>query len=189
MLRLSSAALLLALGASSLSDVPLNWKPTDETGELLGALSRDFRTKKVQVEPFTDARDDKKLIGRNTESSSQRVVTTRDDAGAWCATQLSALLRQAGVPVVTDHADLVVSGKVTRFMVEEKDTYQGTVALDLTVKNAKGKQLWSGLVTGEGKRWGRSYKEENYMEALSDSLVRALTAFATESKLQPALEK
>ena len=186
MLRLATAALALFLGASSMIDVPLRWKPTDGTNDLLNDASRTFKVKKVQVKPFSDVRDDKKLIGRNTEDGATRIVTTRDDVGAWCATQLSNQLREAGVPVVAEGADLVVSGEVTRFMVNEGETYQGGVVLNLKIKDAKGKVVWSGLVTGGAKRWGRTFKEDNYMEALSDSLVRAFAAFVADPKLSPA---
>jgi len=182
MLR-AALVLLLALGASRLDGIPLRWKPTDDTSQLLSDVSRTFKLRKVKVKPFTDMREDKQLIGRNTEDETPRTVTTQDDVGAWCSTQLSGLLREAGVPVVDEGAQLVISGKVTRFMVDEAETYRGAIAMLVTVQDAKGKQLWSGVVTGESKRWGRSYKADNYMEALSDAYVRAATAFVTDPKL------
>ncbi len=177
MLRLTSAALLLALGASRLDDVPLRFKPTDSTADALNDASRTFKVKKIQIVPFTDGRDDKKLIGRNTEDSTPKLVTTADDVGAFCATQLTTLLRQAGVPIVTENPDLVISGEVTRFMVEEEDRYRAGVSVRLTVKDPSGKVLWTGTVSGEAKRWGRSYRADNYMETLSDSLLGAYDAF------------
>lgn len=179
----TSLALLLALGASNLDGVPLRWKPTDSTAQVLNDTSRVFKLQKVQVKPFTDARDDKQLIGRNNDGAVSRTVTTKDDVGAWCATQISGLLRDAGVPVAEDGAQFVISGKVTRFMVDEGNTYNGVVAMLLTVQDAKGKQVWTGLVTGESKRWGRTYKADNYMETLSDALVRAMGALVTDPKL------
>lgn len=187
MLQVATAALVLSLGASTLEDVSLDFRPTDSSAVLLNDLARAFQGKKVTVQPFTDARQgDRKLVGRNTEDRKPRDVTTRDDVGAWCSGQLAELLSQAGVAVIPEGADLVISGQVTRFMVMESDVYRGVVAMSLTVKSAKGRELWTGLVTGEAKRWGRSYKEENYMETLSDSLVRALSVFATDPKLGAA---
>ena len=58
------------------------------------------------------------------------------------------------------------------------------VAVLITVQDAGGKELWSGLVTGEAKRWGRSYNEENYMETLSDALVRAIDGFLSDPQLK-----
>ncbi len=183
MLRIASAALLLTLGASGL-DIPLEWRATDSTANAITDAGHAFKTRKVTVKPFTDEREDKKLIGRNLEESTPRLVTTKDDVGAWCSSQLASILRDAGVPVVQGGAELVVTGKVTRFQVDEKDVYKGVVALLVTVQDARGKELWSGLVTGEAKRWGRSFKDENYMETLSDALVRAIDGFLTDPKLK-----
>jgi hypothetical protein len=188
MLRLSSLVLVLALGASGLDGVSLRFKPTDESGPVLKDLSRVFKAKKVTVQPFTDARQDKQLIGRNTQKSTPRDVTTKDDVGAWCSGQLSELLSQAGVAVVPEGGELVITGQVTRFMMDEENTYRGVVALNLTVKNAEGTELWSGLVAADAKRWGRSYKEENYMETLSDAFLRAVSALLTDPALSSKLE-
>jgi hypothetical protein len=40
--------------------------------------------------------------------------------------------------------------------------------------DAGGKPVWRGTVMGEATRWGRSYKLENYYEAISDSLLDAV---------------
>jgi hypothetical protein len=188
MLRLSTAALLLALGASKLDGVPLRWTPTESTARVLNQAARAFREKKVQVLPFDDARDDRALIGRNTEDRAPRDVTTRDDVGAWCSTRLAELLKQAGVPVVTEGAEVVISGRVTRFMVDESDRYRGAVSLKLSVRDAAGQALWSGLVSGDSDRFGRSYKEENYMEGLSDSLLGAASGLFADPELGAQLK-
>lgn len=184
MLRIASAALVLALGASNLEDVPLEFRATDSIAGVISDAASAFKTRKVTVKPFTDERDDKKLIGRNLQDEKPRLVTTKDDVGAWCSTQFTSILRDAGVPVVQSGAELVITGKVTRFQVDEKDVYKGVVALLITVQDAKGKELWSGLVTGEAKRWGRSFKDENYLESLSDALVRAIDGFFGDPKLK-----
>ncbi len=187
MLRISTVALLLALGASRLDGVPLRWKPTESTATVLNQAARAFRDRKVQVVPFTDAREDHALVGRNTEDEKPKDVTTRDDVGAWCSSRLADLLKQAGVPVVTEGAELVVSGQVTRFMVDEGDRYRGAVTLKLSVRDAAGTELWSGLVSGDSDRFGRSYKEENYMEGLSDSFLGAASGLFTDPALDSKL--
>jgi hypothetical protein len=187
MLRLSTLALLLALGASKLENVQLRWKPTDQPGELRNLAVQAFKDRKVVVKPFTDTRQDKALIGQNTEDSTPRNVTTMDDVGAFCSTQLGELLKESGVSVAAEGGGVVITGKVMRFMVDEGNMYQGTVALNLTI-SAKGKEIWNGIVTGESKRWGRSYKYENYMEAISDALMRATEALLRDPKLMAAID-
>jgi len=188
MLRLSTIALLLALGARPLVGVPLRWKPTASTANVLNEAARAFRERKVQVVTFTDGREDRALIGRNTEDKVAKDVTTSDDVGAWCAGRLSELLKQAGVPVVNEGAELVVSGKVTRFMVDETDSYRGNVALRITVSDPAGQEVWSGLVSGDSDHFGRSYKEENYMEGLSDSFLQAASGLFSDPALIARLQ-
>jgi len=184
MLHVSTIALLLALGASKpLDGVPLRWKPTESTAKVLNQAARAFKEKKVQLLPFTDAREDRALIGRNTEDKTPKDVTTRDDVGAWCSGRLAELLEQAGVPVVTEGAEFVISGQVTRFMVDESDRYRGAVSLKLSVRDGAGQELWSGLVSGDSDHFGRSYKEENYMEGLSDSFLGAASGLFTDPDL------
>ncbi len=189
MLQVTTLALMVTLGASRMDNVELRFKPTDQPGDVANKALRVFKTRKVTVTPFTDARDNKALIGRNVEKpDSPKDVTTKDDVGAFCAAQLTQLLKDAGVGTADKGGELVISGQVMRYMVTEGDVYQGTVALEVKV-SAKGKQVWSGVVTGEAKRWGRSYSYDNYMESLSDALLRALEQLLDDQKLSAALEK
>jgi hypothetical protein len=53
------------------------------------------------------------------------------------------------------------------------DLYKGDVRMVVTLTDANGKSLWTGTTGGSASRFGRSYKAENYFEALSDSLIEA----------------
>ncbi len=188
MLHATVVALLLTFGSKPLEGIPLRWKPTDSTAKVLNEAARTFRDRKVQVVPFTDTRDDHALVGRNTEDEKPRNVTTRDDVGAWCSTQLAELLKQAGVTVVSEGGDLVFSGEVTRFMVDEGDRYRGTVSLKVSARDGQGKEIWRGLVSGDNDRFGRSYKADNYMETLSDSLLAAVNGLFSDPDLRAMLK-
>jgi len=178
MLHVVPLALALTLGASKLHNVPLKWMPEDSQATVTNQAAHAFQGKKVKVAPFTDARIDKELIGRNVEEDEKpRDVTTHDDVGAWCAAQLAQLLRKAGVQVVEEGADVTLSGEVITFFVEEGDRYRGTVALKLSVAGADGAERWAGQLSGDSDRFGRSYKYDNYMETLSDGLLHAAGAF------------
>jgi hypothetical protein len=187
MRRLVALALALTLGSTRLSSVPLRWKPTDSAAGAVNAASRTFQGKRVRVVPSTDAREEVRLIGRNVEDRAPREVTTREDVGAWCSGQLVELLRRAGVQVVTEGADLVVSGQVVGFFVEEDDRYRGAVSLKLSVSDPEGGERWSGQILGDSDRFGRSYKYENYMETLSDALLHAAEAFFGAQGLEKAI--
>jgi hypothetical protein len=186
MLRTASLVVVLALGASGLHDIPLRWTPTEKTAKVLNQAARAFGTRKVALVPFTDARENRALVGRNTEKQPYREVTTSTDVGAWCTERFAVLLQQAGVPVVAEAPELVIAGRVTAFFVDEGSEYRGLVTLQLQVTDAAGNILWSGLVAGDANHFGRSYKEENYMETLSDSLLSAASAFFSQPELNPA---
>jgi hypothetical protein len=81
-------------------------------------------------------------------------------------------------------ATVVVSAAVANYKVVEKDTYKGQLNLIVEIR-AHGKLVWKGSALGEATRWGRSYKLENYFEALSDSLVDAVSKAL---KSQPFLD-
>lgn len=165
----------------------LEWKPTEEVPRFGRNALLAFRGKKVQVRSFADAREDEQLIGRNLEGKETRLVRTRTDVGVWCSSQLAVLLRQSTVKTAEEDADLVIAGKVTDFMVEERDAYRATVSLALTVADSAGKVRWSGEVTGRAKNWGHSYSAENYLEVLSDALLHALDELASRLADDPAL--
>jgi hypothetical protein len=170
------ALLVLCLGTAAwagkrLEGIPLVWKPTNhkDTGVLnLAGISNV----KMRVEPFTDARPDKKKIAENREDSTPKPVTTSGNVAEFCAQQFANVLRQYGLTVVEDNADVVIGGEVLEFMVVETGTYQGEVRLKISVSRDH-KDVWAGVASGSSRRFGRSYKAENYYETLSDALLEA----------------
>ena len=69
-------ALLLTLGVGAaeakkkpLTDLPLIWSPTTEIGELGPINLTGLGTVKVAVPPFSDAREERELIGENREDA------------------------------------------------------------------------------------------------------------------------
>lgn len=190
MLLATATALTLALGSSfsPLVGVPLSWRPTDDAAAAANAASKAFKLSKLQVKPFVDRRQDKALIGENREDRDRRLpVTTRDDVGAFVSAGLTRVFKDAGVPVVSE-GELVLAGEITRFMVDEDDIYRGTVTVSLTLTDARGRELWTGFVTGAAKRFGRSYQLENYLEVLSDAVVRIARQVCEDQRLVRAVE-
>ncbi|HTL98181.1 MAG TPA: hypothetical protein VL181_05195 [Holophagaceae bacterium] len=183
-LRAFSRPLLLAVLAAPLvhaadkgmEGVPLVWKPTSTLAESMGAVNLlPLAGAKIWIQPFSDSRDDKALIAENQEKDQPRPVTTRDDVAAFLGTHAVALYKEAGLSFASapETATVTVRVEILRCMVTEKDTYKGELNLRIQVE-AGGKPLWAGVVLGEATRWGRSYKLENYYEAISDSLVDAV---------------
>lgn len=163
-------------GSKDMKDVPLAWTPTSTLAESMGPLNLlPLAKAKIWVKPFTDTRPDKAVVGENQEKSVALTIRTKDDAAAFLHDHLVALYKEAGLPMAAtpEEATAVVSAEVLRYKVTEKDTYKGELSLLIQV-DAGGKPVWRGTVMGEATRWGRSYKLENYYEALSDSLLDAV---------------
>jgi hypothetical protein len=188
------AALLVngaVLARDSLENIPLKWTPTSSLAEM-GALdiSGATLTTKVHFDTLVNTSENPSLIGQNSEKADKvRTVTTPDDVAAFVTLHLKETAHGAGLNIVDSGADVIVSGEIRRFFVTEVNTYGGEVSLLIHVKNAAGTELWTGLVSGDSTRWGRSYKAENYYEALSDMLLRAAYNLLANPGFHEALAK
>jgi hypothetical protein len=185
--RVFSGLIFLALGslalAAPLVNVPLEWKPTSDLR--LGSTQMTAAT--VQFEPFKDERDTPQKIGENREDDKPKPVTTQDDVGAFVSKHMRELFSKAGIKTVDAGGDVIVRGEVRQFFVRETRTYQGEVAVHLTVVGKDGATLYSGVAPGDANRFGRSYLLENYYEVLSDALVNATSSTLQSAEFQKAL--
>jgi len=167
-----------------LEDVPLQWKPTSAL--TLGAMETPQAA--IQFDTFTDQRSNPQAIGENREDEGKpKPVTTKDDVGAFVSTHMRELLSKAGLTTVDANGTVTIKGEVKQFFVTETNTYQAQVIVHLTVVGKNGAKLWSGLASGEANRFGRSYKLENYHEALSDAIVDATSSMLKSAELQKVL--
>jgi hypothetical protein len=164
--------------ANSYDAVSLRWKPTSDIGSVShGGISNLVFT----IQPFRDVRTDKKLIGRNIESAGKmRPVTTQEDVGKWTSDRVADLLKMQGLHVGSQ-GQVIVSGDVLKFEVEESDTYRGQVMVKLYARDAKGAMLWEGIMSGSADRFGRSFNLENYYEVLSDSLIEGVSSLLSRT--------
>ncbi len=183
---LGTLALTAADGPTVMT--PLVWKPTSALLSSGTVNLTPFATLKIAIRPLTDNRAEKTRLGENVEKPATRYIGTADDVAPYVTKHLLALLQQPGLPLTdkTDGAAITLSGELQRFYVIEKDTYAGDFRALLQVESA-GKVLWKGLVVGQATRFGRSYKTENYHEALSDSLVEAVSHLLSDKTFLEAL--
>jgi hypothetical protein len=189
-MRSTLLALLLALpavGAYSatalLEHVPLKWKPTSQLE--LGTMQMSLTS--IQFEPFSDTRDNKEAIGENVEKNPAKPVTTTDDVGAFVGTHMRELFDKAGLKTVDSGGAVTIKGEVKQFFTREDSTYKSDVVIHLTVVGQDGKTLWTGLVSGDATRFGRSYKLENYYEVFSDAIVNTVSSMLGSAEFQKAL--
>ena len=165
---------------------PLAWTPTKAldlgiTQTLKGTPAA------VRIEAFNDTASDPKLVGENIEQATPRPVTTADPVGAFVTQHLQQLFAQAGYHPGGADADRVISGEVSKFFVSEKDTYSGSIVLNVTVSDHSGKVLWQGTVWGANQTFGRSYHIDNYQQVLSDSLIDAANNLLKNAAVRDAL--
>jgi hypothetical protein len=158
--------------ASGPMHIPLRWAPTDDSRLPAGAAEA-LGKQAISVDSFVDEREDPTLIGRNTQSKGVLLVTTGDDVGAFLAVRFREVLNANGVPLVARGATRVIKAEVRRYNVEEGETYKADVVLKFTVQDDSGRTLWQGPGEGHANRWGRSYSEDNYQEALCNAFLEA----------------
>ena len=183
LLVLLSAATLAAHAKPLLEHVPLEWRPTSRLQ--LGAMQMSQAP--IQFDTFRDVRPDKQAIGENREEDQPRPVTTTDDVGAFVSTHMRQLFDRAGLKTVDSGGAVIIQGEVRQFFVRETSTYRSEVAVHLTVLARDGRRLWSGVATGDAKRFGRSYELEDYYEVLSDAIVNTVSSMLQSAEFQKAL--
>jgi hypothetical protein len=174
-----------------LQNIPLKWTPTSPFSEW-GPIdvSGAMLTSKIHVDAFVDTRQNPSLVAENREKPSNvRQVTTSSDVAAFVADHFKDTLRGAGLNIVDGAADLNISGEIRQFFVTEVNTYGGEISLLIHVKNSAGKELWTGVVTGDSTRWGRSYSAANYYETMSDMALSATHNLLATAGFHDALAK
>jgi hypothetical protein len=175
------------LGCSNLTGIPLVWKPTsDPYGENTGSYAT-FPGQRFKIVPFTDNRENKTEIARNVESSTPKLVTTKDDVSKWCTDRFKDSLELYGFKLVESGETIQLHGEVVQFHVLEDTRYKSTVGFKISALTADNKLLWQGLVTGSAKRFGKSYSQENYYETLSDAYLVAVQNFIRDEDFVKAL--
>ncbi|HCE45125.1 MAG TPA: hypothetical protein DET40_16410 [Lentisphaeria bacterium] len=172
-----------------LSDVPLVWKPTKDINDAGSALPAGIFTHKYKILPFVDSRENKKEIARNIENKKDRLVSTSDDVAAWCRTRFIAVVKQRGLDVVDDNANMTIKGEVLEFYVIEDNMYNATVGIKITAESTAGNVVWQGMMSGTAKRFGHSYRLENYYETLSDAYINAVNGLLKNQEFRTALQK
>jgi hypothetical protein len=192
----ASCALLILCGAAasraaSLENVPLRWKPTSTLAEMgVVDLSGAVGTTKIRIDALVDTRQNPSLVAENREKADKvRQMTTSSDVAAFVTEHMKDTLRRAGLNIVDDGAEVVLSGEIRQFFVTEVNTYGGELSIMVHLKNTAGKELWTGVVAGDSTRWGRSYSAENYYETMSDMLLRGAFNLLSSPGFREALGK
>ena len=174
-----------------LENIPLKWSPTSTLAEW-GAVDLSGATipTKIQWDTFTDTRQNPSLVAENRENANKiKSVTTSSDVAAFVGDHLKESLHGAGLNIVDSGADVIISGEIRKFFVTEVNTYNGEIALLIHVKTPDGKELWTGMASGDATRWGRSYHAANYYEAMSNMVLSATYNLLNNAGFRDSLAK
>jgi len=175
-----------------LTDIPLVWAPSNTLADMDDPKPNlsPIMDVKLQIEKFKDARQNPAAIGENQEDTAKpKPVTTKDDVGAWVSDNLRSVLQKAGLNIVESGGQVIVGGEIRALFSTETNRYNTDVTLRITVHNAAGKVIWSGIALGHDSHFGRSYKAENYYQNLSDGVMDALHNLLTNKDFMAAVAK
>jgi len=190
-------ALALVLSAETfargddLTNVALQWTPSVTIADM-GPLEVDgaLRITPIHFEAFTDQRQNPALVGENKEDAAKvRPVTTSTNVATYLSTHMSELAKASSLYVSDAPNALHLTAEVRRFVVTETDSYRGQFSLLFHLRDVKGKEVWSGTISGGALNFGRSYKADNYVETMSNMVVQATYNLLANSSLRDALEK
>lgn len=181
LLLLPALAVVLALPAAAAPSpdlvVTLKFIPTEpeEVLEQRGVVAVGGGPFEILV--VSDGRPDKDdVIGRNIEKGANVPIRARTPVTSWLTQVLSSSFAGWGTPS-TPGAGLVVEPELIKLFVVEEHTYKAEVTMKFRLKRRDGTEIWAGIVGGAASRFGRSLKEENYQEVLSDALLSCISKF------------
>ena len=179
--------LATAAAADKLENIPLVWKPTSPMSGRSPVDLKGLEGIKLQIEPFTDKREDPGFIGRNMNKVPPRKVTTKEHVDRFVTYQVKLLMSELGLDVVESGGEVILKAEIRKFFAEETNRYNAEVELQTTLIDANGKILWGVATTGTSSRYGISYKADNYYEVLSDALIGAVHELAHNPGFRKAL--
>jgi hypothetical protein len=147
------------------------------------------RNVQVVLNPFTDQRSDKKLVGtvRNAFGMRTADVIPTNSVSEWVTQAIRMELENNGYTVVSKApasgipgTSVVVSGDILNVFCDMYFTYTGQVAL-ITRVNRGGKELLSKHYAGEGSAGlAVAMTGESYAQSLALALAAALKQFISD---------
>ncbi len=169
-------------------NLELKWTPTTELSAFNKIDYKSILNSKIKLEKFEDAREPNSLIGENIENPKNiRQLKTDSDVTDFYQKGLSETLKKLGFEISDSNKDYVLGGKLTHVFIKETKTYEGSLILKLHLKKG-GNVVWQNVVNVENKRFGRSFKMENYLEVYSDLGIEALLKILDQSDFRKAFQ-
>jgi hypothetical protein len=116
-------------------------------------------------------------------------VTTQQNVAGWLTGNVAKVFTQFGVAVVTGNGTSNVDAEIVKFFTTESSDYKAEVTLNITLTSKNGTVVWKGITTGSATRFGRSFRAENYYEALSNATISAVHGLLNDDSFKQATLK
>lgn len=167
-----------------IADLPLVWAGVKHNPASTTAVGNAFNAVPVTLGELKDARTgDKSKIGVYEDDGF--VVTTKGDVAAFWRGRLRTMFESAGARL-ENSPQARIDAELLQFDCTEGNTFNATARMKITVVRP-GAEPWSKHYEGTSKRWGRTHKEENFNEALSNALAEATRKIVQDEAFAKAL--
>ena len=176
-----------ASAADKLENIPLEFTPTSPMSDRAPVDLKGLEGVKLQVDAFTDRREDPASIGINMNKVPLRKITTKQDVPRFVTYHVKSLMSGLGLDVLESDGTVILKGEVKKYFAEEASRYNATVELRVSVTDPAGKVIWVVETTGTSSRFGIGYKAANYYEVLSDALIGAVHELVHNPSFKKAL--
>lgn len=174
----------------------LYWKPTTKIETIKESFDKDvFKNINIKWGQLKDLRKTNPLtrIGENKEDSKDFLpVETQSDVLLFVKTHLSKTLIEVGIDFKNEsNASLaneyVLDADLLELFIEETNQYNAKVQILFKLKKAN-KIIWKDTLNGASSRFGRSYKLDNYMETLADSIIELSKSLITNTDFKKSFQ-
>src|SRR5262249_10485214 len=130
-----------------------------------------------------DLRPDPAAVGSYQDTGF--VVRTTDNVGQYCTDRLGEMLVHAGAHLEPS-APTTLDFELPEYKVVEGSNFEGSVRVRTTVQRG-GNTVWSRVLVGTSRRWGRTHNPENFNEALSNALAEATQQLLLDDEFAKSL--
>jgi hypothetical protein len=183
-LAILAVAFTTCVAAAKPLAIELKWTPNADT-QAVPAFELTGGVYSLKIEKLIDKRGKGRAVGENSEKKEPVAVVTASDVEGFVTEAMIAQSRRLGLDVSDAVGDRVLTGELLECWVRETHGYNGSVRAKLTLRDDAGRELWTGIVAGNGTNGGRSLKPLNYTETFTNAIsdfvknLHAQQAFAS----------
>jgi len=186
-MRFSLAAVALHLFSSLVFaedltvDLRFESTPTGQQNQPVNSTVKALRP--VRIQAFTDNRGGgDTVLGELKVNGLARKVQSNTAVSVYATDAFRKIYGEWGGPASPD-AQLVLTGEVTQFSLEETDGYQAKVGFRFLLKDGEGKVLWDGHSSGVVRGTGRTLTAETLPQLFNGLLRQTYTELLEDEYL------